>query len=307
MFFTLRFARSYSQPVAQDENLRRITVSNDDGDVYIESSGDDSEIVLKTEKVRVDGDVYIGGSIEGLSQKLTTLNSTLSAALDAITTRLDAYNTLPEPPVCKGAGAKKLTYNGSHWDCQCAHEWSGSSCSVHPSSLYKDDDDWFLLLDYRVDDETVHFPHGVPPVEPFAAESSSVWLNSFNIWASDVQAVRFFCNTTAHDRVIHFSVENDWIRRAVLDGSEEGNDVSYWINADSVTKYPDHNAFLPDATTVVYNSLFQAFGSTAVWDEGHKWYAPSNPDMDAPRCDDSPTMRASGQVYNHQIWVKLRM
>jgi len=74
--------------VAQDENLRRITVSNDDGDVYVESAGDGSEIVLKTEKVRVDGDVYCGTSTVGLAASVDVLN----AKDDSLDERIDALN-----------------------------------------------------------------------------------------------------------------------------------------------------------------------------------------------------------------------
>ena len=108
MFFTFRFARSYSQPVAQDTNLRRITVSNDDGDVYVESSGDGSEIVLKTEKVRVDGDVYCEGSQVGLS-----------ARLDAVF-----------PPKCVRPGGDKLQYDGSEWLCICNGAFGGETCET---------------------------------------------------------------------------------------------------------------------------------------------------------------------------------
>ena len=44
--------------MTQDSALRRVTMANDDGDVYVESAGQDAEIVLKTQKVRVDGDVF---------------------------------------------------------------------------------------------------------------------------------------------------------------------------------------------------------------------------------------------------------
>jgi len=75
--------------VAQDENLRRITVSNDNGDVYVESSGDGSEIVLKTEKVRVtDGDVYCGTSNVGLSARIDALK----IKDDAIDEKIDTLN-----------------------------------------------------------------------------------------------------------------------------------------------------------------------------------------------------------------------
>ena len=75
--------------MAQDATLRRITVSNDDGDVYVESSGDGSEIVLKTEKVRVtDGDVYVGTSNVGLSAQIDALKT----KDDVLGERIDTLN-----------------------------------------------------------------------------------------------------------------------------------------------------------------------------------------------------------------------
>jgi len=94
--------------VAQDANLRRITVSNDDGDVYVESSGDGSEIVLKTEKVRVDGDVYCEGSQVGLS-----------ARIDAVF-----------PPKCVRPGGDKLQFDGSEWLCICNGAFGGETCET---------------------------------------------------------------------------------------------------------------------------------------------------------------------------------
>ena len=94
--------------MAQDANLRRITVSNDDGDVYVESSGDGSEIVLKTEKVRVDGDVYCEGSQVGLS-----------ARIDAVF-----------PPKCVRPGGDKLQFDGSEWLCICNGAFGGETCET---------------------------------------------------------------------------------------------------------------------------------------------------------------------------------
>ena len=60
--------------MAHDSTLKRVTVANDDGDVYVESVGTDAEIVLKTQKVRIDGDVYCGASSSvGLSSRIDAL------------------------------------------------------------------------------------------------------------------------------------------------------------------------------------------------------------------------------------------
>ena len=94
--------------MAQDATLRRITVSNGDGDVYVESAGDGSEIVLMTEKVRVDGDVYCGTSTVGLS-----------ARIDAVF-----------PPKCVRPGGDKLQYDGSEWLCICNGAFGGETCET---------------------------------------------------------------------------------------------------------------------------------------------------------------------------------
>ena len=62
----------------RDDTLNRVTLNNHDGDVYLESTGEHSEIVFKTQKVRVDGDVYAGGATEGLSSQVGSLRSLLS-------------------------------------------------------------------------------------------------------------------------------------------------------------------------------------------------------------------------------------
>ena len=127
--------------MAQDENLRRITVSNDDGDVYVESSGDGSEIVLKTEKVRVDGDVYCEGSQVGLS-----------ARIDAVF-----------PPKCVRPGGDKLQYDGSEWLCICNGAFGGETCEttwtpeariVNVSKLELDDR--YMYYDYHSTSERAH-------------------------------------------------------------------------------------------------------------------------------------------------------
>ena len=56
-----------------------MTLNNHDGDVYVETTGEYSEIVLKTPKVRVDGDVYAEGATEGLSSQVGSMRSLLTA------------------------------------------------------------------------------------------------------------------------------------------------------------------------------------------------------------------------------------
>ena len=93
--------------MAHDSTLKRVTVANDDGDVYVESVGTDAEIVLKTQKVRVDGDVYCGASSSvGLSSRIDAL----------------------KPPKCIRPGGDKLQHDGSNWTCVCVGAYGGSTC-----------------------------------------------------------------------------------------------------------------------------------------------------------------------------------
>ena len=71
--------------MTKDSTVRRVTVSNDDGDVHLESSGAGSEIVLKSQKVRVDGDVYCYDGDVGISQRVDGLavkDTALSGRID---------------------------------------------------------------------------------------------------------------------------------------------------------------------------------------------------------------------------------
>ena len=80
-----------------------MTLNNHDGDVYVETTGEYSEIVLKTSKVRVDGDVYCFDGDVGISARI-------DAAL---------------PPKCVPPGGKYLQFNGTNWLCVCEPNWTG--------------------------------------------------------------------------------------------------------------------------------------------------------------------------------------
>ena len=69
-------------------------MANDDGHVYVESAGQDAEIVLKTQKLRVDGDVYTQGSPEGLSSQVGSLRSLLQVQTSTTRTqyKVVSYN-----------------------------------------------------------------------------------------------------------------------------------------------------------------------------------------------------------------------
>jgi len=124
---------------------------------------------------------------------------------------------------------------------------------------------------------------------------SHVWLEDLGLTASDVESVKFYCKTSAHSRVMHFSSSTDWVKNAIVTGTYAGNQVSYWTSG--TTKFSDHTANLPDATDIAgYNDLTNAIfylGNTYHWGmkiQGSRW-----------ECDDFARNTADTL---HQIWFK---
>ena len=64
---------------------------NGDGDVYVESVGEHAEVVLKTGKVRVDGDVYVGDVEDGLGALATAAARRIEELVDG---HIDLWETV---------------------------------------------------------------------------------------------------------------------------------------------------------------------------------------------------------------------
>ena len=47
------------------------------------------------------------------------------------------------------------------------------------------------------------------------------------ITTDDIDAVRFYCDTNAHSRKVHFYTQNDWQKGAAIDGDLSGNKGGY--------------------------------------------------------------------------------
>ena len=140
---------------------------------------------------------------------------------------------------------------------------------------------------------------GVIPESPTKG-FSHIWPGThLGLTASDIAEVRFYCHTRNHDRVIHFSVNNDWIKTAILTGSGSGNDVSYWNSG--TTKLEGHTGILPDATDNVHSGTPQLIGQFpfigggkhfSIRGGGSRW-----------ECDELASPANVDTL--HQIWIKL--
>ena len=73
----------------------------------------------------------------------------------------------------------------------------------------------------------------------------TVWLNDLGLTANDVEAVRFYCKTSEHDRIVHFSTELAYTKQTIVYGTLESNSASYWNTG--TTKFADHTGQSPDS------------------------------------------------------------
>ena len=176
----------------------------------------------------------------------------------------------------------------------------------HPSctnrfGLFEDRDNWVLIAAYNHQANTnPELVEGVFPESPTEG-FSHVWPGThLGLTASDIAEVRFYCHTSKHNRVVHFSTENEWVRNRILvGGSFPGNSPSHWNSG--TTKLEGHTGFLPDATTQDAGSNiigeFPFIGGGyhfAISGHGTRW-----------ECDDLHPSGSPAHTTLHQVWIKL--
>ena len=176
----------------------------------------------------------------------------------------------------------------------------------HPSctnrfGLFEDRDNWVLIAAYNHQANTnPELVEGVFPESPTEG-FSHVWPGThLGLTAADIAEVRFYCHTSKHNRVVHFSTENEWVRNRILvGGSFPGNSPSHWNSG--TTKLEGHTGFLPDATTQDAGSNiigeFPFIGGGyhfAISGHGTRW-----------ECDDLHPSGSPAHTTLHQVWIKL--
>ena len=106
---------------------------------------------------------------------------------------------------------------------------------------------------------------------------SHIWLEDLGLAASDVDSVKFYCKTSAHSRVMHFSSSTDWVKNAIVTGSDTGQS-SFVLDFrdDEICMITPRN--LPDAADLAaYNELTNAIfyvSNTYHWGmkiQGSRW------------------------------------
>ena len=118
--------------------------------------------------------------------------------------------------------------------------------TINGKQLYQDDDGWILLVAYKhvagQDNALVY--DGTAPQSPTAGYSH-IWLADLGLTANDVDSVRFYCTSSRHNRVAHWSTSQAIAKQSVVYGVL-GIFQGYDKWRTGTTKLDGHNAFLPD-------------------------------------------------------------
>ncbi|CAL6430640.1 unnamed protein product [Bathycoccus prasinos] len=177
---------------------------------------------------------------------------------------------------------------------------------INGKELLQDSTGWILLLAYKhVGGENEALVSGTPPMSPYEGYSHA-WLNDLSLTANDVDSVRFFCTSSNHNRVVHFSLTSEWIKSAIVSGSTSGNMVSHWTE-NATRKHDGHTGFLPDEMDSVNDA--KDFTETPFYkSDAYYWSIGAGASASRWECDDTSytTTTAYSATTLHQIWFRMR-
>mgnify|MGYP006272573475 CR=1 FL=1 len=167
---------------------------------------------------------------------------------------------------------------------------------------------WTLMLayDHAAGENADLVPDTLPtmPREGY----SHAYLDSIGLPRGEVEALRFYCHTEAHDRIMHFvTTDDDVIAAGAYRDSSRTFDENNWNDqqARSTILLADHSANLPYAANNSNSTNFTRFpfyrGGTYHWGIGasDRWECDDHhPDREAGL--DSPGAAAT----LHQVWFR---
>jgi hypothetical protein len=114
---------------------------------------------------------------------------------------------------------------------------------------------WMLLYSYNhiggENKPLVDYTVPISPTEGYSHAHLDIFKDEY--WNGFLRAkkVRFYCQTSAHNRVIHFYTSNDVINQMAFDGIHWKNDYSLWTTG--YTTLSDHTGYLPAATNRIWS------------------------------------------------------
>ncbi|XP_065831683.1 uncharacterized protein [Oscarella lobularis] len=127
-------------------------------------------------------------------------------------------------------------------------------------------------------------------------------LNAYGISSGWAQELRFYCKTSNHNRVIHFTTKNRNIIKTAYDGKKHFG-IGDWTGGYSTQD--DHSGYLPKATTNLWATQQTTPGFTDFpFYKGGTYHWGIAPASSSGRfeCDDYPDNYKQSTI--HRIWVR---
>ena len=170
-------------PVARYTN-GTVGLINDGGEVHVQSAK-----LQVNGRLKVEGDLSVKGSLSVGSSSLL-------------------------PPKCMPPGGDKLIYNGTHWFCVCAENWSGETCETPPSPP----------------SETPPFSE-TPPSPPQNSESSEIPFEEKKLF--NISDVNITCSQSVAYDTIGASLGVQC--KDIIHVFSKDVDKGLWIEQDTIT------------------------------------------------------------------------
>ena len=159
---------------------------------------------------------------------------------------------------------------------------------------------WMLMMAYQhTGGENNELVEGNLPTDPNAGYGH-VNIQDLGYTAGDIDEVRFYCETSAHTRKMHFKTSNSVVKGTAYSGSQVGNNPSAW--KDDTTLLSGHTAHLPLATGSTFGGASDGFWNFPFWLSatyhwgvrglGHRW-----------ECDNYVNSHYHDTL--HQVWVRM--
>jgi len=181
-----------------------------------------------------------------------------------------------------------------------------STLDLNGHEVVQDGHGWILLLAYHhIGGENNALVAGIAPTSPHEGYSH-IWLNDLSLTANDVESVRFYCTSSNHNRVVHFSLTNEWIKSAIVSGSTSGNMVSHWTE-NAMRKHDGHTGVLPDEIDSVDDA--KDFTETPFYkSDAYYWSIGAGTSESRWECDDASYTTTTAYLATtlHQIWFRMR-
>ena len=163
---------------------------------------------------------------------------------------------------------------------------------------------WMLLYSYKHigGDNNPLVENTIPtsPTTGYSHANLNIFKDGYGNSVLTAKKVRFYCETSAHTRKIHFYTANGIVDQMANDGLNTRNAIWLW-RGNNVTTLSDHTAYLPTQTDAVWSPSTTLGLWNSPFFKGNNYHWNIRGFGTRFECDD--WNNGYNQATLHQIWV----